>query len=73
MWASCSHTNLQPSPSNRVASAAHGGRLTFDWSLPPLTLLPSEDGRLPDVGVFGVAVPAIGLIGVVAAGLFLGW
>lgn len=72
-----SQGNVRQFAAGRVSSATASGantqRAAFDWSAPPFKLAASQDARLTDVEVFGVAVPAIGLIGAAAAVLFLGW
>lgn len=74
-YVACRPAHVQQFSAGRpwTPPAAQAGRVNIDWSAPPLVLLPSEDGRLPDVGIFGVAVPAVGLIGAATAGLFFGW
>lgn len=52
--------------------AAPAGGL--DWSAPPFKAIPNEYGSmLPDVELYGLRVPGVGLVAVAALGMFFGW
>lgn len=59
-----------PPPASQQAAPVGG----FDWSAPPFKAIPNEFGSmLPDVEIYGLKVPGVGLVAVAALGMFFGW
>ncbi|KAF6266690.1 hypothetical protein COO60DRAFT_1473124 [Scenedesmus sp. NREL 46B-D3] len=59
-------------PQMAAQQAAPAGGL--DWSAPPFKAIPNEYGSmLPDVELYGLRVPGVGLVAVAALGMFFGW
>jgi hypothetical protein len=67
-------------PGPQAAAGAAGGLMPagfssgFDWSAPAFKAVPRADaaGGLPDVELYGLRVPGVGLVGVAAAGAMFG-
>lgn len=63
-----------------AAAAATGGGLLpgfdhgFDFNAPPVKVVqrPDGPGGIPDVELYGLSIPGVGLLGVAAAGAFFG-
>lgn len=51
-----------------------GFSIGFDWSAPAFKTVPRADamGGIPDVELYGLRVPGVGLVGVAAAGAMWG-
>lgn len=56
----------------RPTAAAGGFSSGFDFSAPAVKLVPRGSGGIPDVELFALRVPGVGLLGVAAAGAFFG-
>ena len=65
---------MQPTAPSTAAGVGAGFSSGFDWNAPPVKVVPRPDaaGGIPDVELFGLRVPGMGLVGVAAAGAFFG-